>query len=245
MKKLPVLTATLYLILLGACHHQDVAMVEPHAGFDFEPATFTGLNRSIFATFSVIEIIDKSTNGDVYLWDFGNGETSTEKTPHFYYSTSGTYTVTQTITSSTGHKSVTTKQIKITDRILKNIEILDLEWNCLGDFPDWSDDKTADVYVEMRRKGDLFYYKSSVVTGISEHNAPFIISVDEKVIINPMDLVSGLLIFRLIAIDDGKEHIIFRTDASGVGYGSIGYDDSYRVNTGLNGTRVYLNSIFQ
>jgi hypothetical protein len=244
MKKLPVLIALLSLMLVGACNDQDVAVVEPSADFDFELA-FKGTNLSLFPTFELIEIIDKSTDGDTYFWDFGNGETSSEKTPsYFVYSTSGTYTITQTVISSTGNKAVTTKTIKIVDRILRDIELKGLKWNCIGDFPDWSADKTADIYVEILRQGNLFY-KSSVVTGVSEHSAPLTIPVGEKVIMNPRDLILGSLIFRLIAIENGKENVIFRSDGSGIGYGSGLSDGLYRINTDCNGTKIYFNSIFQ
>jgi len=43
-----------------------------------------------------------STDAETYLWDFGDGNTSTEANPNYTYATGGLYTVTLTTTSSDG-----------------------------------------------------------------------------------------------------------------------------------------------
>lgn len=239
MRKLPLLITIGCLILLGSCNDQEeiVPPVLPTANFDFEGP----YGSPLFPTLSGIEIIDKSTNGDTYLWDFGNGETSTEKAPIFWYPTSGTYTITLTVTSSTGEKSTATKSIKIVDRVLETIEIKHLNWNGFGNFQDWPDDKAADVYVEILRGGNS-YYKSPIITGISESDAPLTISVNEKVIISPTDIMTNLVV-RLIAIDDGKENIIY--DSSWAGFFAFGNHYSFEVRTGIEGTNIYLYSGYQ
>lgn len=45
-----------------------------------------------------------------YLWNFGNGATSTQQNPTYTYPNSGTYTVTLTVTSSMGGCTATTSQ---------------------------------------------------------------------------------------------------------------------------------------
>ncbi len=47
----------------------------------------------------VIEFDNNSTNGTTYLWDFGDGETSTEEDPSHIYQTVGIYDVTLTISN--------------------------------------------------------------------------------------------------------------------------------------------------
>lgn len=47
------------------------------------------------------------SNVDSYLWNFGDGETSTEETPTHAYPNSGTYTVTLTVSNECGEYSTT------------------------------------------------------------------------------------------------------------------------------------------
>lgn len=56
--------------------------------------------------FSVI--FENESTGDVtsYLWDFGDGNTSTEENPFYSYSAAGTYTVCLTVTNDCGANSV-------------------------------------------------------------------------------------------------------------------------------------------
>ncbi len=49
--------------------------------------------------------IDGSTGANTYLWDFGDGTTSTEQSPNHTYAGNGTYTVCLTITGDCGEAS--------------------------------------------------------------------------------------------------------------------------------------------
>ena len=63
---------------------------------------------------AIASFTDNSTDGDIYLWNFGDGETSDMQSPtHTYYS-SGTYTVVLTVTDTvTGQDSSKTEFIDI------------------------------------------------------------------------------------------------------------------------------------
>ena len=77
---------------------------------DSAEASFTSSVSGATANFT-----NTSTGGGslTYLWDFGNGVTSTFANPSHTYATSGTYTVTLTVTNSCG-TSTTTSNITIT-----------------------------------------------------------------------------------------------------------------------------------
>jgi len=94
-KHLLILTALVgVLLVLGqACKKDDYKVPEASTIADF---TYTLSNDGYFpcsATFSNISI-----NAAAYLWDFGNGQTSTETNPVVAFSGPGLYTVTLTCT---------------------------------------------------------------------------------------------------------------------------------------------------
>lgn len=59
-----------------------------------------------------IAFTNSSTNATSYLWDFGNGQTSTQQAPTHTYSANGSYTVTLTATNG-GCTDVTTGSVNI------------------------------------------------------------------------------------------------------------------------------------
>lgn len=67
----------------------------PSASFDFEIDEFT------------VDFTNESTNADTYLWNFGDGETSTQTNPLHVYDEDGTYTVTLTASSDCGSDTYT------------------------------------------------------------------------------------------------------------------------------------------
>jgi PKD repeat protein len=72
------------------------------AAADTPTADFSSNVTSGTAPLSV-QFTDQSTGSPTsYAWDFGDGTTSTEQNPKHTYKTSGTYTVTQTVTNDAG-----------------------------------------------------------------------------------------------------------------------------------------------
>ncbi|MCD6556132.1 MAG: PKD domain-containing protein [Bacteroidales bacterium] len=91
-----------------------VKLAEPHSGFSVstesacEPAAISFLNTS--------------ENCDSYHWDFGNGETSSQKNPTFVFRTAGTFNVTLTVTSGR-FSDLETKKITIYSKPNADFEI--------------------------------------------------------------------------------------------------------------------------
>jgi len=68
-----------------------VKLAEPHS--DFSLSTTSACEPAVIAFFNTSE------NCDMYHWDFGNGETSSQKNPTFVFRTAGKFNVTLTVTS--------------------------------------------------------------------------------------------------------------------------------------------------
>lgn len=60
-------------------------------------ASFTSVSVGLAGIFT-----NTSTNGTSYLWDFGDGATSTEENPSHVYQSAGTYSVSLTVTNDCG-----------------------------------------------------------------------------------------------------------------------------------------------
>lgn len=80
-----------------------------------------GIKPEPFAAFSVNNTIcvntpfspsDESCHADDYLWDFGDGTSSTDANPSHMYNTPGTYTITQTVSNTCG-ADVTARTITV------------------------------------------------------------------------------------------------------------------------------------
>lgn len=67
---------------------------------------------------SIINLTDISTNASSWIWDFGNGYTSTDQNPQTSYSTTGIYTITLITTDSLGCTDTTTHVLEINPSIL-------------------------------------------------------------------------------------------------------------------------------
>lgn len=94
------------LTLSSACgSNTDTVLVQnepsPTAAFTFQQS-FLGF------TFT-----NNSSNGTSYLWDFGDGNTSTQQNPIHFYTNTGPYTVTLITYNVCGDSAVSTQQITI------------------------------------------------------------------------------------------------------------------------------------
>jgi PKD repeat protein len=85
------------LLLVGCTKEDDSSMIEVKAGYTFvrEPSP------------NVIAFINTSQNADTYLWDFGDGTSSTLRNPVKTYTATGEYLVRLTVTNTKEGKADT------------------------------------------------------------------------------------------------------------------------------------------
>ncbi len=93
MKRYPLIISIL-LLFVAACDDDDFPVPEPSTQARF---TYTISNGAIAP--ATVSFTNKSINASSYLWDFGNGNTSTEENPEVEYTEPGTYTVTLTVSA--------------------------------------------------------------------------------------------------------------------------------------------------
>lgn len=80
------------------------AVPAPVASFDFSPGTST--------SGQVVTFSDRSTGATSWLWNFGDGSSSTQQNPSHAYASAGTYTVVLTASNSAS-SSVTSRSVTI------------------------------------------------------------------------------------------------------------------------------------
>lgn len=87
----------LMLSFLQACKEDEtsVPLASTQANFTYE---ITELTISEDTTHFQVQLTNKSLMAQAYLWDFGNGQTSTEENPVFVYTSSGKYTISLNVT---------------------------------------------------------------------------------------------------------------------------------------------------
>ena len=76
-----------------------------------------------------IQFTDTSTNANTYFWDFGDGNTSTERNPIHTYQDDGEYVVTHTVTNDFGEDSIEQTVSLGSTQVDEEIQIDDTEPN--------------------------------------------------------------------------------------------------------------------
>jgi PKD repeat protein len=102
---------------------------------------FSGCTKQPLAAFTVPQLVginqpvpftNQSVDAEFYLWDFGDGETSTDVNPNHSFVVSGMYTITLTALSDNGKKKdVTTRTIEV-DVIQSFVGSYLVQQNCTG-----------------------------------------------------------------------------------------------------------------
>jgi len=99
-------SSTLYTVIVtdnNGCQDTSAVMVTVNS----QPAASFGYSASNLTIF----FSDSSTNAISWLWDFGDGNTSTSQNPIYTYFTEGTYNVCLSVTAASGCKDSTCKLV--------------------------------------------------------------------------------------------------------------------------------------
>jgi hypothetical protein len=199
-----------------------------------------------FLSFEPVRFVDKSVNGLKYSWDFGNGQTSDEPEPVVRFEKGGLYNVTLTVVSETGNTAISTKQVRIYERVIKEISVRVQSWNDnLQDFG-WPQNKVADVVLEIGilKPGEYLtpstiLYTSDIIKDVTP--GPQAISIFPKQrmqvdyeLLPSMDEPRPVYVFLLYAIDNSGKHLFYSSEyGPGLNYYLDSSTGKYRLVSGV------------
>ncbi len=101
----------------SSCHFQTAPVAvkfKPRAFFDYEQVICLG---------NTVDFENTSCNGDTFLWNFGDGTTSTEENPSHEYLTTGTFQVTLMTSNECGDGEIT-QEIEVINPAISNPTVL-------------------------------------------------------------------------------------------------------------------------
>lgn len=122
MKHIILLSAFFSLVILNSCEEKELGNPPASTVADFSDSVTN--NGYVPCT---VYFTNHSLNAKGYLWDFGNGQTSTEKDPVVTYDTPGLYTVTLTCTPENDvhyNKLVKTTVVNVKDPLAGLTQVL-------------------------------------------------------------------------------------------------------------------------
>jgi len=265
---------TLFLVpisalIISSCKKEAVP-AKPQASFTFTTFTVSGADSEslMVPVDDGFLLTNNSTNADSYSWDLGNGVTSQNKEFSSSYFKSGTYKITLTAINNDGQKSVTSKQIRVKDYVLRQIIIPSLNFqSALGASSTYPIGK-VNLWVEIQEgaPGRWDYqplpngtydmpvvYKSDVVPNVDAGSVPITVNVSQKFIVDAPtffkeDGYTGKgYSFNIFAQDVTGTYLLtasYWSTVSNSMYGDI-RTNSFRITSGFFGSNIVLNGDFE
>lgn len=212
------------------------------------------------ATNEDIPITNLSKGADNYFWDFGNGNTSTEKEPKLSYEKSGQYTLTLKVASE-GKEYSLSKTVTVLDRVLKSIKIKSINWNSNFSYPlNWPNNKKGTLFIEIKelpngsfpefkngQYNGIVLYKSELIDNVTIDSMPMEVIVDDKHIIEFSKLFQGKYGFNLHVTEDNTDYLLSSSWGSGVGISYEGNipSNNFVISTSFNGNQIDFVCVYQ
>lgn len=232
------LIVIIFLVFSSCNKKNDSPDKKPNTQFGIfqlagNPAQFSVDTTSNYFASTDEEIVTRNlTEGaKTFIWDFGDGSTSTELSPRHIYAKSGKYSLKLTAINKDNVNNVKVKTVNVTEKVLTLIRISSLNFNSgFIDQLSWPADQRANVYVEVKElQNNIFpeytnlsyngevIYKSDLLKNITVKDVPIVINVNSGKTISKLKLLNGRYGFNIHVIDSsGTDHIISSNWGSGV-----------------------------
>lgn len=145
------------LFIINSCQKK------PEAMFDIDETDYlSGLREHRdLEIYYPVKFINKSTDSESYIWDFGDGNTSNDRNAEHKYENAGIYSVKLTAISENGKKSTDyLKTINVTKRYMTGLEFKfssDLWGDSLGCFEPSCDTLRSQIFFYRESSPDIVY----------------------------------------------------------------------------------------
>lgn len=254
MKKYTI--ALFFILGLSACKKNN-EIPSPEAGFNFGDAKESSITVKVGTT---IVPVNNSSNAVSYLWDLGNGTTSTEKTPVLSFDKGGDFKISLTVKNKDGVVSTVQKQVKVLSPQVNQIKITDLaKWTPFP-FSDLTKFAGGTVWVEVyKSKNTLLtydrilnrdfefpdYFKSNVVNVPADATYPVVIDVPGKLALDDKVSKKYSFVFALYVKDASGTHLLFTSDFVGSTTVLTDFSGGFEWSSTVNNTKLSLDGVYQ
>jgi len=199
---------------------------------DLDSAPYPTADFKLFVTTvdqsAIVIPLNNSDAAESYLWDLGNGKTSTDKIPTISFDKLGDYDISLTVTNADGVTNTSAKKIKVVAPILSSITITDInKWAGFGSST-LKKFTGGDVWVEIKKSdrnrtykwladGSYDYplfYKSAVLTSVSTNvTEPLTIPITDGVVLDKDPaLGENYYSMNLYVKDNDGTHLLFTSE---------------------------------
>lgn len=177
--------------------------VEVTTGTDVPTAEFSASAESVdLAMEAEVSFTNSSENATAWLWNFGDGTTSTEENPSHTYEEVGSYAVTLTATHAGGCAAFATMTIDVTDSTISSTnDILEEAGNHVLVFPN-----PTSGHVRVQTDGAIGSFKNLVLynaLGMTVRTLEFNNEKTQDIEVDLSDLGTGVY-YLVIGLETGK-----------------------------------------
>lgn len=167
-----LLTLLFAITLFASCEKDETPDLEPIANLPL--SNFSHVINNPFPP-SEVEFTNASAFSTNYVWNFGDGNTSSEINPVHTYQTSGGFTVSLTASDDEGNTNIRTQLVSIqelpTRLLIKSLTIKHMPFTNQVNQP-WDNNDGPDVYVSFQELSYDFILETETIDNIEEADLP-------------------------------------------------------------------------
>ena len=228
----------LVFVLFISCQKELNILPTPH----FDLST-DGLISDVTYTYysnQEIQFINNSSDAITYQWDFGDGNLSEEENPSHTYLSPGLYSVSLLAKSMTDHVEQISVNVQIIEERLEVVKITEMDWYCLEDELEWSENTLVDLYFEIYTGGSScctdmqrnVVFREKIGSNVSLLNIPLTFYINDSVIVPNSFDQNNVKNYRISFVRDSEECVLADSKISMAGYSTVPLGNNYYKTVG-------------